>query len=130
MSFDALILDSGEWLLSGEIPAAPWHVLIYRQRGAPENELHVWLPRRDGACRQRYAFKRYWEEDSTRWCVEIPEAPAPARGRFGARSVRFTAPDGRVYQTDGPRGCGLADLPDVELARLLRSARRTPVLSR
>lgn len=128
MSFDALILNSGEWLLSQEIPAAPWHVLIYRQRGSPENELHVWLPRRDEARRERYAFKRYWEEDSTRWCVEIPQASAPARGMFGVRSVRFTAPDGSVYQAEGPRGRGLADLSDVELARLLRRARRTPYL--
>jgi hypothetical protein len=117
MGFDMLVLDSGEWVLTGELPAMPWHVLVYSQRGAPGNQLHVWLPRDGSRGSGRYAFKRFWQDRSGRWCVEIPrEANA---GDAGRTRVRFSADDGRVLWSDGPTGRGLADLSDDDLLRLL-----------
>lgn len=117
MGVDVMILDSGEWVLTGELPALPWHVLIYSQRGAPANELHVWLPRDGMRGAGDFAVKRFWEGRSTRWCVEIPPEPAgPYRSR--AR-VRFSTPDGTVLWSEKPVGRGLGDLSDDELTHLL-----------
>ena len=120
MSLDLLVLNSGEWLLGAELAASPWYVLIYRQRGEPLNEIHLWLPRQDAPRSEKYACKRYWLNDSVRWCVELPRegmASAAARGR-----LRFTAPDGRVLWTKPTDGRGLADLTSGDLARLLGGA--------
>jgi hypothetical protein len=122
VTLDMLVLNSGEWLLSAELAASPWYVLIYRQRGEPRNELHLWLPRQDAPRSERYACKRYWLDDSVRWCIEIPhrpetEAMEPARAR-----LRFTAPDGRVLWARHADARGLADLSDRELGRLLLGA--------
>jgi hypothetical protein len=125
MAFDVLILNSGEWMLGDELPAAPWHVLIYRQRGEPRNELHLWLPRRDAPRSGDYAFKRYWMDASVRWCVEVP--PDADRARRPASTpirVRFTAPDGRVLWSEHHGGRGLGDLSDRELGSLLSTARQ------
>jgi hypothetical protein len=119
MGFDVLILNSGEWLLTGELPAIPWHVLVYSQRGAPANQLHVWLPRDGARGSGRYAFKRFWQDASGRWCVEIP-TDAQAGLRHRAR-LRFSADDGRVLWSENPAARGLADLSDADLARLLDS---------
>jgi hypothetical protein len=127
MSFEVLILNSGEWVLAEELPAAPWHVLVYAQRGSPRNELHVWLPRQTSARNGEYTFKRYWELHSTRWCVEIPvEAGQRREERASPPLVRFSAPDGRVLWADNPGGQGLADLSDADLARLLQSGFQAP----
>ena len=122
MRFEVLILNSGEWVLAEELAAEPWHVLVYSQRGSPANQLHVWLPRRDAARSGDFAFKRYWEDRSTRWCVEVPGEPRdPLRRRERAHRVRFSAPDGRVLWADNPGPRGLGDLSDADLGRLLRS---------
>lgn len=127
MSFEVLILNSGEWILSVELAASPWHVLIYSQRGAPANELHVWLPRQGGGGCADYAFKRYWQSRSTRWCVEIPLRVDRVRGyRERPPRVRFSAPDGRVLWSENPGGRGLADLSDADLARLLDTGSAGP----
>jgi hypothetical protein len=127
MSFEVLILNSGEWVLTQELPAAPWHVLVYAQRGAPRNELHVWLPRQDAPRSGDYAFKRYWERSSTRWCVEIPLAAGRRRNlRRPPPRVRFSAPDGRVLWAENPGGLGLGDLSDADLGRLLHTGVEAP----
>ena len=115
MSVDLLVLNSGEWLLGAELAASPWYVLIYRQRGEPRNEIHLWLPRQDAPRSEKYACKRYWQTAEVRWCVELPrEGPA---GR-----LRFTSPDGRALWAKPVEGRGLADLTDGDLRRLLDGA--------
>jgi len=109
-----LVLNSGEWLLGAELAASPWYVLIYRQRGQPDNELHLWLPRQDAPRLEKYVCKRYWSNESVRWCVEIPHPPG---GRF-----RFTAPDEPVLWAKHADPRGLGDLSDRELRQLLNSA--------
>lgn len=127
MAFEVLILNSGEWVLTGELPASPWHVLIYSQRGAPGNELHVWLPRQNAPRSGDYAFKRYWELSSTRWCVEMPvEAGLPRHTRGARTRIRFSAPDGRVLWADIGGALGLGDLSDADLTRLLEAALSGP----
>lgn len=127
MSFEVLILDSGEWLLAQELPAEPWHVLVYAQRGSPRNELHVWLPRQKARRSGDFAFKRYWEIQSTRWCVEIPFTGGQLRRmRQPPPRVRFSAPDGRVLWAENPRGLGLGDLSDTDLSRLLSAGFEAP----
>ena len=112
MSLDLLVLNSGEWLLSAELAAEPWYILVYRQRGQPLNEIQLWLPRQDAPRSEKYAAKRYWLQDQVRWCIEIP-----SQGR-----LRFTAPDGRVLWTRPGDGRGLADLTNPDLDRLLGRA--------
>lgn len=129
MPFDMLVLDSGEWLLSEELPAEPWYVLIYRQRGKPRNELHLWLPRSDAPRNGRHAFRRYWDDGETRWCVELPTYPdrgSGGRPGDGTLRIRFTAPDGLVFWSElrGPHR--LADLTDAELRHLRLAARAGP----
>ena len=127
MSFEILVLNSGEWLLAQELPATPWHVLVYAQRGSPRNELHVWLPKQAAARSGEYTFQRYWEVQSTRWCVEIPvEAGRRRNDRQPPPRVRFSAPDGRVFWAENPGGKGLADLSDADLARLLLDGFQAP----
>lgn len=122
MGFEVLILNSGEWVLGEELAASPWHVLIYRQRGAPGNELHVWLPRQGAPRPSDYAFKRYWDDRSTRWCVEVPLGAArPRQPRTAATRFRFSAPDGRVIWSDNPDCSGLGDLSETDLLRLLEA---------
>jgi hypothetical protein len=130
MMVDVLILNSGEWLLAEELPTQPWHVLIYRQRGEPRNELHLWLPR-DGAPRSGdYAFRRFWSDGDRRWCVEVPPDPDRLRGSHfagsGTTQIRFTAPDGSVRWSDHRGGRRLADFTDDELNRLCREGRVGP----
>ena len=115
MSVDLLVLNSGEWLLGAELAASPWYVLIYRQRGEPSNEIHLWLPRQDAPRSEKYACKRYWQNAAVRWCVEIPR-------EVGSGRLRFTAPDGRVLWAKHADGRGLADLTDRELRLLLDGA--------
>ena len=115
MGMDLLVLNSGEWLLGAELAASPWYVLIYRQRGQPLNEIHLWLPRQDAPRSEKYACRRYWLNGSVRWCVEIP--PEGGNGR-----LRFTAPDGRVLWTKHGDARGLADLADHDLRRHLDGA--------
>ena len=123
MGLDILILNSGYWSLAEELPANPWHVLIYRQGAEPRNELHLWLPRRDAQRSADYVFKRYWVDSSTRWCVETPDVP-PGRGRSAdAARVRFSAQDGRVLWAVPRNGRGLADLTEYDLTCLRDSAR-------
>jgi hypothetical protein len=127
MNFEVLVLNSGEWTLVQELPAAPWHVLVYSQRGAPRNELHIWLPRQDAPRSGDYAFKRYWEVQATRWCVEIPVEVGRRRNlREPPPRVRFSAPDGRVYWSENPGGRGLGDLSDADLSRLLETGFAAP----
>lgn len=126
MAFEALILDSGEWILSGELAASPWHILIYRQRGRDGNELHLWLPRQGAARSGAHAFKRYWGLDSTRWCVEIPARTGGPKRSSGPTLLRFSAPDGRVLWARSNAGAGLGDLSETELVRLLRKATAGP----
>ena len=117
-----LVLNSGEWLLSAELAASPWYVLIYRQRGEPHNELQLWLPRQDAPRSEKYACKRYWMSASVRWCVEIPH-DVSEDGRSTAQSrLRFSAPDGRVFWAAHADSRGLADFSDGELSRLLLGA--------
>lgn len=126
MGFDVLILDSGEWVLAEELPAEPWHILIYRQRIERRNELHVWLPRQGMRGSGDYAFLRYWVEGRTRWKVEVP--PDPDRGRHhvaqsdGVLRLRFTAPDGMVRWARASGSKRLADFTDRELQRLRESS--------
>lgn len=123
MGMDVLILNSGAWLLREELAAAPWYVLIYRQSREERNELHLWLPRQSTERSGDYAFRRYWMDDSVRWCVEIPDAAAPGR-RAGPARMRFTEPEGRTLWADHRGSRGLADLSDYDLSCLLASARR------
>lgn len=124
MSLDVLILNSGEWVLGGELAADPWHVLIYRQRGEARNELHLWLPRQVRRGSGEFAFKRFWVSREVRWCVEIPSDPERPRGavRADAPRLRFSSPDGRVLWADHRGQRGLGDLSDSDLRRLLDSA--------
>lgn len=117
MPIDMLVLDSGEWVLGEELAAQPWHVLIYRQRGSPANELHLWLPSENARRSKEYAFKRFWPHEGIRWCIETP---AMVTRRPLAERVRFTSPDGQVrwaYHADRSRGLG--DLSESELRGLL-----------
>lgn len=120
MGLDVLILNSGEWVLTDELPARPWHVLVYSQRGAPANELHLWLSRDGRAGSADLTVKRFWERRSTRWCVEIPREGS--RSPLGRGRVRFSSPDGRVLWSEKPEGRGLGDLSGDELAQLLATA--------
>ena len=123
VSFDLLILNSGEWLLGDEQSASPWHVLVYRQRGEPRNELHLRLPRQDAPHSGSYACKRYWVNASVRWCVEVRRDPNRANPAGSAPSrLRCTAPDGRVLWVEHRAGRGHGDLSDRELVRLLSGA--------
>ncbi|MEX2583151.1 MAG: hypothetical protein WD766_07745 [Gemmatimonadota bacterium] len=129
MTFDVLVLNSGEWLLSEELPAEPWHVLIYRQRGVRRNELHLWLPRRDATRSGAYAFRRYWVDGETRWCVEVPPDPdgfGPLASDRGKLRVRFTGPDGHVLWSEHRGPQRLADLTDADLRRLRVDGRAGP----
>jgi hypothetical protein len=127
MGLEVLILNSGEWVLCDELPASPWRVLIYSQRGAPGNELHVWLPLQGAPRASDYAFKRYWETRTTRWCVEMPlDAGRPRHLRVAAARIRFSAPDGRVLWSNNPGGHGLGDLSDEDLERLLAAGSTGP----
>lgn len=137
MTLDVLVLNSGEWVLADELPAAPWHVLIYRQRGRPLNELHLWLPRRDAQRSGDFAFRRVWVDESIRWCVEVPADPDPraARGAPGSRAdgrvrVRFTSPDGKAFWAAHHGAKGLGDLSDYDLSCLLDAAREGPYFGR
>jgi hypothetical protein len=121
MGLDVLILNSGAWVLREEMQAAPWYILIYRQSREERNELHLWLPRQDAERSGDFAFKRYWMDESIRWCVEIPEAKAPGR-RSGPARVRFTTPEGRVLWASHRGTRGLGDLSDYDLSCLLASA--------
>lgn len=121
MAFEVLILNSGEWVLGEELAASPWYVLIYRQRGRPANELHLWLPRADAERSGDYAFKRYWEDESIRWCVEMPTDAAGTRA--GRVRVRFTSAEGRVLWADHRGTRGLGDLSEYDLSCLLDGAR-------
>lgn len=123
MSVDVLILNSGEWVLGEELAAAPWHVLIYRQRGEARNELHLWLPRQAARRPGDFAFKRFWVSRSVRWCVELPADPERTRGGRGEVSrLRFSSPDGQVLWAEHRGGRGLGDLSDRDLSDLLASA--------
>ena len=130
MSVDVLVLNSGEWVLTDELQATPWHILIYRQKCERSNELHLWLPRDAAAGGRPYAFKRYWCEEETRWCVELPTdpdrspaLPPPATERT---AIRFSASDGRVLWASTPAARGLGDLTDLELRRLRLEAAPGP----
>lgn len=121
MNFEVLILNSGEWILGDELAASPWHILIYRQRGEPRNELHLWLPRQDARRSGDFAFKRYWVDEEIRWCVEAPGDQARPQPRRANR-LRFTAPDGRVLWARHRGVKGLGDLSNYDLACLLAVA--------
>lgn len=125
MSFDALILESGEWVLSREHPAPPWHLLVYSQRNAPHNELHVWLHRREPGKGLRGVFRRFWKVGSVRWCVEVDRGVGSSPAGSGAIRIRFTSSEGMVLQTENTGGRGLGDLSDRDLQRLLLAARPT-----
>jgi hypothetical protein len=122
MGVDMLILNSGEWLLAEELAAEPWHVLIYRDRAEPRNELHVWLPRAGGRRSADHAFRRYWTDGATRWCVELPPDPDRLRDSRSVPAasvrVRFTAPDGLTLWAEYGGVRRLADFTDGELRRL------------
>lgn len=126
MPSDVLILNSGEWELSDELPAVPWHILVYRQKRDRRNELHVWFPRESAAGERGYAFKRYWHDGEVRWCVEIPSSSdrfRTARGALrGSRRFRFMAHDGRVLWAESQLTGRLGDFTDAELLRLRREA--------
>lgn len=126
MGFEVLILNSGDWVLADELPASPWHVLIYRQRGQPANELHLWLPRQDAPRSGDFAFKRYWTDGAVRWCVEIPAEVGRPRTPHGPLWIRFSAPDGKVLWSEHRGGKGLGDLSDTDLDRLLLVAHEGP----
>lgn len=121
MGVDVLILNSGAWVLREELAAPPWYILVYRQSREPRNELHLWLPRQDAERSADFAFKRYWMDESVRWCVEIPGAAAPGRPA-GPTRIRFTAPAGRVLWALHHGIRGLGDLSDYDLSCLLASA--------
>ena len=122
MGIDVLILNSGSWTLAEELPASPWHVLIYRQSREPRNELHLWLPRQDARRTGDFACKRYWMDEGERWCVEAPATVGRPRGRVGLL-LRFTAADGRALWAEHAGGKGIADLSDYDLSCLLARAR-------
>lgn len=127
MPLDVLVLNSGEWVLGDELPADPWHVLIYRQRGEPGNELHLWLPRGGARRSAEHVFRRYWVDAGVRWCVEAPTDPdrprLPARTSGTPLRLRFTTPEGSVMWATHGGGRGLGDLSDYEMGRLLDQAR-------
>lgn len=125
MSLDILILNSGDWILGEELQATPWYILIYRQRGIPRNELHLWLPKHDAERSGDYAFKRYWMDETVRWCVESPGSAGHEQGNGGGppTRIRFTSPEGRVLWAEPRNGRGLADLTEYDLSCLLESAR-------
>lgn len=123
MPLDVLVLNSGEWLLNIEVRAVPWHILIYKQRGEPLNELHVWLPRESDTRAGDFAFKRFWKFESTRWCVEAAPEQRHLRHVDG---LRFSSPQGRVLWATPPRLTGLGDLTDAELRSMLISASEGP----
>ena len=125
MALDVLILNSGSWTLAEELPASPWHVLIYRQHRQAGNELHIWLPRQDARRSGELAFKRYWVDEAVRWCVEIPGIRARGSSPTAVRPtrLRFAAPDGRVLWAEHEGAKGLGDLSDYDLACLLHTAR-------
>jgi hypothetical protein len=110
-------------VLGEELSAAPWYVLVYRQRGQPRNELHLWLPREDAVRSGDFAFKRYWMDEQVRWCVELPGDPDAGPARPAPARVRFTAPDGQTLWADHPGAKGLGDLSDYDLSCLLAEAR-------
>lgn len=130
MVVDVLVLNSGEWLLTDELEATPWHILIYRQKYERHNELHLWLPREGKPGDRGYAFKRYWQEEGTRWCVELRsgDGRGAASGieTGGLRHVRFTAADGRVLWTSTTSSQRLGDFTDVELRQLRSEAAPGP----
>lgn len=130
MGFEVLILNSGEWVLAEELPAEPWHILIYRHRVERRNELHVWLPRQDSRGSGDYAFLRYWVEGRTRWRVEAPKDPDRLRSTGGPvgqpRRLRFTAPDGLVLWAEAPGQRRLGDFTDRELQTMRQAARVGP----
>lgn len=130
MSVDVLVLNSGEWLLMDELEAIPWHILIYRQRCERGNELHLWLPREGRPGDPAYAFKRYWRDEESRWCVELPTDPDGPRGprrETGSRLlVRFSAADGRVLWADTESSRRLGDFTDLELRQLRLKAAAGP----
>lgn len=126
MGFDVLILNSGEWVLAEQLPAEPWHILIYRQREEKRNELHLWLPRQGERSSGEFAFRRYWIEGRTRWCVEAPRSAASGRAAAagvpkGSR-LRFTAPDGMILWASNRSPRRLADLTNRELEALRSGA--------
>lgn len=124
---DVLVLNSGEWQLVDELEATPWHILIYRQKCDGDNELHVWLPREGAGGRLPYAFKRYWRDEDTRWCVEMPSDPdIPREPTAVGGPVRFTAPDGRVLWASTASSLGLGDFTDSELRQLRLGAAPGP----
>jgi hypothetical protein len=117
---DILVLNSGEWLLGAELAARPWHLLIYRQRSEPRNELHLWLPQQGVAAPESFACKRFWVHAGQRWCLENP----PGRGRGspgGASRIRFSSDAGEVRWVAHP-GSGLADLTEGDLRVLFAGA--------
>lgn len=123
MNLDVLILNSGEWVLTDELAADPWYILIYRQRGNRRNELHLWLPRRDAARTGDCAFRRFWTTPSNRWCVEVPQDSSRPRTFATEGPVfRFTADDGQVLWAPHDGALGLADLAESDLKRLLYHA--------
>ena len=122
MALDVLVLNSGNWVLTDELPALPWHVLIYSQRGAPGNELHVWLLRDGSRGAGDFAFKRFWSDIGARWCVEVP----PRSHTGDGPRIRFSTPDGKVFWAEKPSGRGLGDLSDEELSRLLSRSSTGP----
>jgi hypothetical protein len=113
-SLDVLVLNSGDWILAGEVAAAPAQLLIYRQRGEPRNELHLWLPGPHARRTCDRVLRRFWMEDGVRWCVESPEDVA---------RLRFTDEEGGVLWAERRGARRLGDLTDAELGRLLRGAR-------
>jgi len=119
---EMLSTESGEWMLGDELPSLPWHILIYRARTQPLNELHVWRKAGDDSNSRENVFRRYWVDGPTRWCVDFaPEGQSFSRFyTAGARvgTLRFTAPDGLVLLSRVHANFGLADLTDGELARL------------
>lgn len=126
MTYEVLVLNSGDWELFEELPAAPWHILIYRQRQDCRNELHVWLPRGGDRGDRGYTFKRYWQNGDLRWCVEIPSDPDVGRTRPsegpGIRRFRFAASDGRVLWAETRLPGRLGDITDAELEDMLKTA--------
>jgi hypothetical protein len=123
VSLDLLVLNSGEWLLGDELAAEPWYVLIYRQRGEPRNELHLWLPRQDAPRSEHYACRRYWVHASVRWCLELSRVSrSSAHGGESPPRLRFSSADGQVLWADPAGARGLGDLSDRDLAGLLGGA--------
>jgi hypothetical protein len=122
VSLDLLVLNSGEWLLGDELAADPWYVLIYRQRGEPRNELHLWLPRQDAPRSEHYACRRYWMHASVRWCLELSRVGRAPGGGEAPPRLRFSSPEGQVLWAEHGAARGLGDLSDLELGRLLSGA--------